>query len=174
MHTAFGKFMDFQGGQYGLAILSRFPIQSCEPLDLPEGNEPRIALLAKVILPDGRLLNVINIHFDWVRDDSFRFAQAMRLTEHLDALSGPCLLIGDFNDQPGSRTLNLFAGRMLSADKPAGDRFTFSSTDPSREIDFVFAAPPEAWQVSEVKVIDQPLASDHRPVSAKLQWLGNR
>ena len=26
MHHAFGKFMDFQGGEYGLAVLSRYPI----------------------------------------------------------------------------------------------------------------------------------------------------
>src|SRR4030095_9008951 len=48
LHAAFGKFMDYQGGGYGLAILSRFPILSSSPVRLPDGNEPRVALVAEV------------------------------------------------------------------------------------------------------------------------------
>src|SRR5690606_16250040 len=47
MEHVFGAFMPYQGGRYGMAILSRFPIVSVNPLRLPEGNEPRIALLAE-------------------------------------------------------------------------------------------------------------------------------
>ncbi|HEX2167371.1 MAG TPA: endonuclease/exonuclease/phosphatase family protein, partial [Longimicrobiales bacterium] len=43
MHHAFGSFMDYQGGRYGMAILSRCAIRSVDPVRLTEGNEPRIA-----------------------------------------------------------------------------------------------------------------------------------
>jgi endonuclease/exonuclease/phosphatase family metal-dependent hydrolase len=167
-HQAFGKFMDFQGGEYGLAILSRFPITREIAVPLPEGNEPRVALSIDVTLPDGRRLTIVNVHFDWVQDDRYRFAQAEALTKYLDALSAPYVLLGDFNDVPESRTLALFKSRATEARKPEGNTFTFSSTSPAREIDYIFFAPRGAFVPREVRVIDEPVASDHRPVLAVL------
>jgi len=168
MHHAFGRFMDFQGGAYGLAVLSRFPITQSTELRLPDGNEPRVALAVEVRLPDGRALTIVNVHFDWVSDDGFRFAQAQKLTESLDRLTTPYVLLGDFNDEPGSRTLGLFTQRAAEAAKPREDHFTFSSTEPAKEIDFIFMAPKNAWMFRDVTVISEKLASDHRPVSAVL------
>jgi len=169
LHHAFGRFMDFQGGAYGLAILSRHPIVRTHSVRLPDGNEPRVALAVEVQLPGGRRITIVNVHFDWVDDDRFRFAQAEALTKYLDALTTPYVLLGDFNDEPASRTLALFKGRALEATKPEGDRFTFSSVKPEKEIDFIFAAPAAAWRAREVRVITEPLASDHRPVLAVLE-----
>ena len=97
---AFGRFMDYQGGAYGMAILSRFPIEATEDVRLPDGNEPRVALSVRVKLPDGQPLTVVNVHFDWVRDDGFRFAQAEALTKYLDALKTPYVLLGDLTTCP--------------------------------------------------------------------------
>jgi endonuclease/exonuclease/phosphatase family metal-dependent hydrolase len=169
MHHAFGRFMDYQGGAYGMAILSRHPIVSRREVPLPEGNEPRVALSVETRLPDDTLVTVVNVHFDWVRDDGFRFAQAETLTKYLDALETPVILLGDFNDLPESRTLALFRSRFGEAAKPEGDRFTFSATDPRREIDYIFFSPITAWKVREVRVIDERVASDHRPVLAVLE-----
>jgi endonuclease/exonuclease/phosphatase family metal-dependent hydrolase len=169
LHHAFGRFMDFQGGAYGMAILTRYPIAAVRPVPLPEGNEPRVALSVEITLPDGRPLTVVNVHFDWVRDDRFRFAQAEALAKYLDALGTPFILLGDFNDVPESRTLALFKARAAEAKKPAADRFTFSSTKPEKEIDFIFVAPPDRWRAADVRVIDERVASDHRPVLAVLE-----
>jgi endonuclease/exonuclease/phosphatase (EEP) superfamily protein YafD len=108
------------------------------------------------------------VHFDWVRDDGFRYAQAETLAKQLDELTTPYLLLGDFNDVPESRTLALFKSRATEAAKPSDDRFTFSSTEPVREIDFIFYAPRAAFTTREVRVIDEKVASDHRPVLAVL------
>lgn len=172
MHHAFGKFMDFQGGAYGMGILTRYAIVSTREVLLPEGNEPRVALAVDVRLPGDRPLTIVNVHFDWVRDDAFRYAQAEALTKYLDALTTPYLLLGDFNDVPESRTLQLFFSRAGEAAKPADDRLTFSSTEPGREIDFIFYAPATAFTAAEVRVIDEPVASDHRPVLAVLRVAG--
>lgn len=174
MHHAFGRFMDFQGGGYGMGILSAFPITSTREVRLPYGNEPRVALAVQVRLPDDSPLTIINVHFDWVRDDGFRFAQASALTGYLDALETPYILLGDFNDVRESRTLQLFFGRATEAAKPRDDRFTFSSTNPVREIDFIFYSPAAAFSAGEVRVIDEPVASDHRPVLAVLRRTSGR
>lgn len=174
MQHAFGKFMDFQGGAYGLAVLSRFPIVRSSILQLPEGNEPRVAIVAEVRLPDETMMAVVNVHFDWVEDDRFRFAQAELLSKYLDSLSMPYVLMGDFNDVPESRTLSLFRATAIEAAKPAGGNLTFSSTKPDREIDYIFFAPAAAFRAREVRVIDERVASDHRPVLAVLERRPNR
>ncbi len=168
MQNAFGSFMQFQGGEYGLAVLSKYPITQSKAVELPEGNEPRVALLAEIALPSGESVMLVNVHFDWVEDDRFRFAQAQRLRKQLDELTMPYILLGDFNDQSDSRTVKLLSEGAIEAKKPLQDRLTFSSLDPSIEIDFIFAAPPSRWRVDRVQVIDEPVASDHRPVLAEL------
>lgn len=171
MEHAFGAFMDYQGGQYGMAILSRHPIGDVVAVPLPEGNEPRVALSAEVTLPDGRRVRVVNVHFDWVQNDSFRYAQAEAVAAYLSGREIPHILTGDLNDEPGSRTVALFQERLVEARKPAEARFTFSSTEPRKEIDYIFAAPAGAWEVGGAEVIPEEVASDHRPVVATLRLL---
>lgn len=170
MHAAFGEFMDLQDGKYGMAILSRFPIQSVEKLKLPVGNEPRIALIANVLLPNNQRVKVVNVHFDWVDDDAYRFAQASRLQAYLQQLTDPFVLVGDFNDRPGSRTLELFRQITNEAIKPENDRKTWPADEPTMEIDFVFASSTGKWKVKEATVVPESVASDHRPVTANLEW----
>ena len=169
MHSAFGSFMAFQGGHYGLAILSKHPIVAAKEIRLSTGNEPRVALACKVRLPDQREVMVVNLHFDWVEDDKFRFQQAKELAQYLDSLAIPYVLMGDFNDEPKSRTLDLLARNKLAAEKPVQDRFTFPSTKPSIEIDFIFAAPRDAWQLNFSRVLNGKLTSDHRPILAVVE-----
>lgn len=170
MHHAFGAFMEYQGGRYGMGILSRYPIQRVTPYELPEGNEPRVALMVEVDVPVVGRVAVVNVHFDWVSSDSFRLAQASAVTGLLDTLSLPYILLGDFNDIPESRTLALFKERADEAMKPDAGRLTFSATDPRREIDFIFSAPKGRWEARGVRVVDERVASDHRPVFAELVW----
>lgn len=172
MQHAFGAFMPYQGGEYGLAILSRFPITRATPVRLPDGNEPRVALVAQLRLPDGSAIAAVNVHFDWVQNDSFRLKQATVLTAVLDTLSVPYILLGDFNDEPGSRTLALFQARATEVGKPASDRLTFSSTAPVKEIDFVFVAPARAWRAIGARPVTERMASDHRPVIAEVELRG--
>ncbi|NJD10253.1 MAG: hypothetical protein FIB01_07350, partial [Gemmatimonadetes bacterium] len=168
MHPAFGSFMDYQGGRYGLALLTRFPIRRATPVRLRDGNEPRVALVVEQALPDSSALTAISVHFDWVANDSFRYAQAQQVAAVLDTLRTPYLLMGDFNDEPGSRTLALFQARATEVRKPADEHFTFSASRPEKEIDFIFVAPAARWRAASARVVPEAVASDHRPVFAAL------
>lgn len=170
MHAVFGGFMDYQGGRYGMGILSRFAIRHAESIRLPDGNEPRVALLVRVDLPGVGEVAVVNVHFDWVADDGFRFAQATALAAVLDTLSVPYLLLGDFNALPDSRTLALYRQRAREAVKPSRATFTFPSPVPEREIDYIFGSPAARWTADSVAVIADLDASDHRPVFARMRW----
>lgn len=171
MHSAFATFMDFDGGEYGLAVLSKTPIEEITRIPLPPGKrEPRVALAVRTTPSvSGSPIVFVSLHFDWLGDDAERFAQAQSLIEQLDNEDLPIILAGDFNDTPDSRTMQLVFGSFENADKPAHDRFTFSSIEPRREIDFVVYRPGAAFAGS-AWVVDEPMASDHRPVVADLVY----
>lgn len=163
MTPAFEPFMEFQGGHYGMAIL---PLHRSWPIELPAGQEPRVALAAQVTVPGGDTIVAVNVHFDWIDDDRARFAQASALVHVLDTLSYPWVVIGDLNDEVGSRTLALFQTRAKAATDSEEPHFTFSTDDPRKAIDFIFPGPPSCWEILEAGVVDERMASDHFPVFA--------
>ncbi len=169
MHAAFGSFMDYQGGRYGLAILSRVPIEHAETWRLTDGNEPRVAQAIRLKTPSGDAITAVCVHFDWVDDDGFRFAQASETMARLRGLDTPWIVLGDFNDVPDSRTMRGFHALGRDATKPSHSAATFPADEPRIEIDFIVTGPGDRWTVDEVEVIDESMASDHRPVIAVLQ-----
>ena len=164
MHHSFGKFMNFQGGQYGLAVLSRFPVQKSTRHQLAPGAEPRCALEVTVRpVSSGPLLSLVSIHNDWTRE-SFRTAQVSDLIAGLRERTHPIILAGDFNAEPGADSLvKLKNSGFLFLPKTKDPR-TFPSPAPRLEIDhfmargFPFDKPPLTV------VHDEKIASDHRPI----------
>jgi endonuclease/exonuclease/phosphatase family metal-dependent hydrolase len=172
LHAVFGSFMPYQGGAYGMALLSKLPIRTSENLRLPDGAEPRTALVATVELPrTGEELTFVGVHF--YRSDDERMAQARRLEERLSPRAGPIVLAGDFNSTPESEVMRRLARSWSVVDK-GEDRLTFPSMDPEREIDFVLYRPAELVEVLWETLLDEPVASDHRPVVVDLVIRGGR
>lgn len=174
MGHSFGAFMDYQGGRYGMATLSRFPIITSWSIALPDGSEPRVALATEIELPNRARIVAVNVHFDWLDDDNDRYRQAVALGRVLDTLSLPYIVLGDFNDQRNSRTVRQFQDMAVELRKPSADRFTFSSTSPTKEIDHIFVGPERPWRIESIAVIDEKVASDHRPVFATIEHTKGR
>lgn len=173
MHHAFAPFMEFEGGRYGLAILSRHPIQSTQVIALPAGrHEPRSALVAEVMIPGRACVTFVCAHLDWLEGDEERFAQAGVLLRSLED-DPSVVLAGDLNDVPGSRTLELLSETFKDAAKPRDERATYPSHAPREEIDFVMYRPGYAF-VGTARVLDERAASDHRPVLAALEWVWSK
>ena len=161
MHARFASFMPYQGGEYGIGVLSRFPILETRRYDLPPGPEPRVALEVRVQLPDGEELIFCDVHFYNTREE--RLAQAQLTLERLAEHDLPVILAGDFNSLPGGEVMQLVMTDFTNARK-GEDRLTFSATEPDREIDYVLYRPAEAFRVESVRVLDESVISDHRPV----------
>ncbi len=169
LHAAFGKFMDYQGGEYGLGVLSRYPVDGVRRILLPRGTrEPRSALLVRVVHPGLGRIHFVCLHLDWIRDDTARFAQAQALLGALRDVKGLLILAGDFNDRPESRTLRSLTSVWSNATKPEHARWTFPSVKPDREIDFVLYRAPRPL-AARAWVLPETVASDHRPVLAELR-----
>lgn len=161
LHSRFGAFMPYQGGHYGMGLLSRYPILESRNHVLPEGPEPRTALDARVQLPGDEELILCGIHF--YATEAERLAQAQTVVDLYRGTETPMIIGGDFNSRPGSTVMDLVERHWVNTDK-GEDRFTMSSTDPRSEIDFILYRPASRFQVVSIDVLDEPLISDHRPV----------
>ena len=75
MQHVFGKNIDLQGGEYGNAILSRFPIVEHQHTRyrVSISGEQR-GLLSAVIGVPGREVLLLNTHLDFKKDDEERLA----------------------------------------------------------------------------------------------------
>ena len=107
MSCIFSNNHAHQGGEYGNAILSRFPILEWTNLHygMERKDEQRGALQATLNI-NGRQVVFINTHIDFRKDDSERLNNAAEIKGLLEKrYSGkPVILCGDFNDVPESRT----------------------------------------------------------------------
>lgn len=198
MHAEFGKAIDLQGGAYGVAILSRWPVASSENHPLPSSPdyEPRTALTVRFRAGEGGpWLRFTSTHLDNSRDADEKLGQARHLSEVLTPDDAePAILAGDFNARPGTDALQTIETRWTNAlpdDLPPGAAGPPAATavappapgagvpEPSRPPqqrrgprgDFVLFRPVDDWRVLESRSIDDNVASDHRPVLTVLEWI---
>lgn len=169
MAFVFGENLALDGGAYGNAILSRFPILAHEniPLPGPEGVEPRGCLTAQIEV-HGEGVWFFNTHLGLKADE--RLAQATALLEHLPK-GAPVVLAGDLNERledPGLKKLATVLKAALTA--PSCDQpNSYPVPKPKRRIDHVFTGGGPVTQEACVLVTDaSKVASDHFPVVAKI------
>ena len=160
MYSAFGKFMDYDSGEYGMAILSRLPIKETQNYVLPPGAEPRSALAARIEV-DGKEIVFVGIHF--YRTAEERHAQAQKVVDLFRDEPLPVVLGGDFNSTPDSEAINLLKQHWMIPAKGT-DHLTFPSDSARTEIDYIMVRPKDRFEIISIQVVTEPLASDHRPV----------
>jgi endonuclease/exonuclease/phosphatase family metal-dependent hydrolase len=172
MEGVFGKAMDYAGGGYGEAVLSRHPILDTKnnPLGHTRKAEPRAALEVHIELPTGERIIFVGTHLDHLRDQKNRMIQTKRIMELYEDCGLPIILAGDLNAAPGSDPINLLS-REWSYAGQADPKPTMPSDRPRRKIDYIMYKPKGRWSVTETRVIDEKVASDHCPVLAVLELL---
>lgn len=155
------------GPQYGIGLVSRFPLTDVEVVDLgrapvrvplprPDGrlmmvsDEPRAAVVATVDAPGGPV-TVAATHLSFV--PGVNVAQLRRLGVALAGRPGPRFVLGDLNML--SSATRLLRGYTSLARVP-----TYPSTRPRIQFDHVLAAGVDPRAVTEVRVVRLPV-SDH-------------
>ena len=161
MNSVFGKAVGFGEGEYGLAVLSRGRIVSGKVHPLPgEAGEPRIGFTV-TLDDDGKKLVVVNTHLDHISAE-----RRLRQAEAVAALGQEremAILGGDFNDGPGSATLDAITPTWTMIEK-VEPKATAPADRPAVEIDHLFVRGLRV--VENARVIDESRASDHRPIIA--------
>ena len=175
LHPAFGKAMDFQGGGYGVAVLSRWPLLRVDvhPLPGPADREPRTSLTVAVrVNKNGPLLQFTSTHLDSGRDFGNRIAQATELNHVLVREDRtPAILAGDMNSGAETEVMQILGGSWSNV-SPVDPPPLIPTGRPGR-VDHVLVRPLTGWKVIAATVVDAPIASDHKPVLVVLQWTGN-
>src|SRR6266540_7410723 len=98
MDYAFAFNLRYQGGQYGVAILSRFPIRATDHRLYQNTREAeRRGFIRAEVSVDGRLVNFVTTHLDYQYEDG-RLFEAQQLLSALKDVKGPLIVVGDFND----------------------------------------------------------------------------
>ena len=179
MEWHFSKAIDRDGGEYGDAVLSKYPILEKRSYRLPcaaeQPGEDRSLCVIRVQI-DGKDLYVASTHLDHLSGDASRLVQATEIRRIRDTeLEGDLILCGDLNAIPSSNVIATMTS-FLTNTGPI-DQYTFPSDDPSRKIDYIMYAPIEHFGVQNCQVVsrgDQQVggvdASDHRPVIADIRF----
>lgn len=175
LHVAFGSALDYDGGKYGVATLSRWPIVFDTlyrlPVDPPQdraggSREPRGLLRADIRTPSGTIV-VFNTHIDASREDTWRRQEARVITSVVLATrqSRPLLLLGgDLNSTPESAVQEIIREpglRDAFTECGRGSGLTYPADSAVKRIDYLYLT--GAMRCARA---DAPATrvSDHRPL----------
>ncbi len=162
----FSKGIDLEKGEYGTAILSKYPIENTEHhyLPMPVKSEMRSLGIAKIKLPSKKIIYFANTHLDLKNEN--RIAQTQFIVDHFKNTKNLVILVGDLNAQPDSQPIKTLEGLFKRSSIPNG--FTIPEVNPNREIDFIMVNKRSNVQFGNHTVIDEPYASDHRPLYVEI------
>jgi endonuclease/exonuclease/phosphatase family metal-dependent hydrolase len=164
-------------GEYGNAIISRFPVTLSRAIELPGRapfycRETRAAACVTVQTDLGRV-DVINTHLGLGRRERMLQAQLLTSAEWLDAGVGKSLiLLGDLNSLPWARPLRLLRKNLRDVRAlfpPARRLRTFPTARPMIALDHIFVnAALDPTNVYVHRSALARMASDHYPLVADL------
>jgi endonuclease/exonuclease/phosphatase family metal-dependent hydrolase len=171
MDYAFAHNLDYQGGQYGVAVLSRFPILAIDHRRYANRRErERRGFIRVEVEVGGRRLNFVTTHLDYKFEDG-RVFETEQLLKALADVPGPVVVAGDFNEEPnvGAYEMMLKAGFADAWAQGAAHGLTYPADRPTKRIDYVFHRGLGRDARAAASVPDT-LASDHRPLLVTLKF----
>lgn len=157
-YPVFGSAIDFDEGKYGVGILTREQPLSTKRIPLP-GEEPRVLLVVE--LKDYVLACT---HLDL--EEEQRLASVPLIVEEAQRWQKPFILAGDWNDAPDSQLLQEMTKYFTLN---SGDQASYPADEPQECIDYVASFKARPAVTLEYSVIEEPAASDHRPLVVRLQ-----
>jgi endonuclease/exonuclease/phosphatase family metal-dependent hydrolase len=177
LHVVYGPNLSYDGGRFGNAILTRYPVVESHNLRLPGtfGVEPR-GLLTAIVSVDGRRVAFSSTHLSEGSDGRHsRLLQALAVAQALHSMAALTILAGDLNSDPTDLPDMILRGHLLDAQEEGGTGLgdTFPQANPSSRFDYIlydnhFAVLPGSTRVQTSN------SSDHRSVFTKLTLLPKR
>lgn len=171
MEYAFAHNLDYQGGQYGVAILSRFPIGRIDHRMYQNKREAeRRGMIRVEVKIDGKTVNFVTTHLDYQYQDG-RLFEAEQMLEFLRDVKGPLIIVGDFNDEPSGTTYKLMLNQFDDAwlqSRQTTNGLSYPADKPTKRIDYAFVRKSDGLRVKKAWVVDT-LASDHIPLVAEVE-----
>lgn len=170
-HHHFFRALDRDGGEYGLALLSKYPLLDPKLDHLPTlaGIEPRVVGRARLAHPAGELAVAVTHLSHRLERSKLRLEQASHVMRLLPE-DEPCLLLGDFNGLPRSPMHRALCARFADVfatvgQGPSGTHPFLGPWLPAVRIDFLFAS--RELELHGARVV-RTRASDHHALVAEI------
>jgi endonuclease/exonuclease/phosphatase family metal-dependent hydrolase len=165
----FSNNFNFQGGEYGNAVLTRFPIliSTNTHYQMLHSKEQR-GVIQLVLDVHGRNVLFMTTHIDYRPDNKERLMNIFQVKEIIKKYPNlPIILCGDFNDFPNTPVHASMKEALADTWELVGqgDGFTYPSPKPKERIDYIWISPDKSVEPLKAWVPDTQ-ASDHRPFVA--------
>ena len=166
MHATYAPAISFQGGKYGIGILSKETPLNIRTYPLPGREEARMLLVAEF-----ENYFFACTHLSLTEED--RLASLDIIKSSVVKSNKPYFLAGDLNDQPDSKFIQALQEDfqvLTHIKKP-----TFPAPEPTETIDYIAAWKHGSNDFANLsaQVLEEPVASDHRPLSVQLRMALN-
>ena len=162
MHASYAPAISFQGGKYGIGILSKKKPLNIQTFPLPGREEKRMLMVAEF-----KDYFFACTHLSLTEED--RLASLEIIKNSVRTSHKPFFLAGDLNDKPESEFIKALQKdfQILTNVKQA----TFPAPEPTETIDYiaVWKQQTDDFATISTQVVEEPLASDHRPITVTLR-----
>ena len=162
MHGYFAPAIDYDGGKYGIGLLTKQVPLRLQSLPLPGREEARTLILAE-------FTDYIYCctHMSLTEEDRMKSLELVKA--FTSSSTKPLFLAGDMNAEPESGFIKELQKDFQILSNPK--QHTFPAPDPKETIDYIATLKQNAkgFAVISAKVINEPMASDHRPILVELR-----
>ncbi|RHJ85382.1 metallophosphoesterase [Parabacteroides sp. AM08-6] len=157
MYYTYAPAINYDGGKYGIGMLSKEKPLNFRYLSLPGREEQRALLIVEF-----EKYIYCCTHLSLTEED--RMLSLPIIRREAATAQKPLFIAGDMNASPNSDFINaLQKDFVLLTDSK---QFTFPADKPTETIDYIaaYAKDTAAFTRISSRVWDEPMASDHRPV----------
>ena len=162
MHGYFAPAIDYDGGKYGIGLLTKQVPLRLQTLPLPGREEARTLILAE-------FADYIYCctHMSLTEEDRMKSLELVKA--FTSSSTKPLFLAGDMNAEPESGFIKKLQKDFQILSNPK--QHTFPAPDPKETIDYIATLKQNAkgFAVISAKVINEPMVSDHRPILVELR-----
>ena len=156
MQPVYAPAISFQGGKYGIGLLSKQHPLSWRAYPLPGREEKRVVMVAE--FDD---FYILNTHLSLTVEDQLSSVDSLMTLSA--GREKPAFLMGDLNATPGTEPISRLGNYFICLSDTAQP--TFPANRPTTTIDYIMATEKHRGiRVINRFVVDEPVASDHRPV----------
>jgi endonuclease/exonuclease/phosphatase family metal-dependent hydrolase len=172
LHAVFGPtLLGYDGGRFGNAILSRYPVLDSQDLTLPQITDFEArALLTATIRVDQRTVSFSSLHLSsGSANTADRVLEAEAVARVLRRAQHPTIVAGDLNSEPTDLPVSILRQYLLDAQEQSGSQpgYTIPETDPTGRIDYVLYDNHFTSVAASTRVLPSAV-SDHRSLLTEL------
>lgn len=170
----FAHALNLKQGDYGNAILSKYPIIEGNTIKLGTQGKDYIRSFGYVkIEKEGKKIYFGVTHLDHMTD-SLRLKQVNQILEEIKDINKPFILAGDLNSVPDSPVISKLKERFILGSKEDKLEWTDPAPVPNKTIDYIMFSPSTKFEVRSYKVdYNAKGASDHFPLVSEIKIINN-